>query len=285
MIEYYRIAGIKIKITGVALPERGSLQPFACEHFEKPDATITLVSKPASTKTEYSYSDRGVNWARLDGGSRYFCFFLEKDTIISDALISPDWSEIEVYFNRSVGNKEYFMKPTMEALFYNICLLHNSIPLHSAAVDWRGNGILFSAPSGTGKSTQADLWVNNYGAEYINGDRPLLKLDGEELYVCGTAWSGSAEIYKNVYIPLAALVFVEQFPENKIYPLDNAEALKRVLPRCFLPYNDREMMSLAMDIIDTIIARAACWRLLCTPDIGAAELVKKCITENRKFKE
>jgi len=285
MVEYYRIAGIKIKISGEILPERGSLQPFVCEHFKKPDAAITLVNKPTNLKPEYSYSDRGVNWARLDGGSKYFNFSLEKDTIISDALISPDWSEIEVYFNPATGNKEYFMKPTMEALFYNICLLHNSISLHSAAIVWRGNGILFSAPSGTGKSTQADLWVTNYGAEYINGDRPLLKLDGERLYVCGTAWSGSAEIYKNVCVPLLALVFVEQFPENRIYPLDNAEALKRVLPRCFLPYNDREMMALAMDIIDAIIAHADCWRLQCTPDIGAAELVKKCIMENRNFKK
>ena len=92
-------------------------------------------------------------------------------------------------------------------------------------------------------------------------------------------------MFKNMCVPMAALVFLEQYPENKIYPIAAAESLKLILPRCFLPYHDREMMALAMDIIDAILLRTACWRLQCTPDIGAAELVKKCITENRNFKK
>ena len=284
MIEYYNIAGIKMKIAGEALPERGPLQPFACGHFDKPDVSVTLVSQPASIEPAYHYTDRGVHWAKLDDGRKYYCFFRDDGIIISGALVSRDWGNIEVYANPNATYAEYFMKPTLEAIFYSVCLLHNGIVLHSAAVEWDGSGIVFSAPSGTGKSTQADLWVKHYSAGYINGDRPLLKFIGGELFGCGTAWSGSAGLYRNVCVPMAALVFLEQYPENRICPLDPAEALKRILPRCFLPYHDREIMALAMDIIDAIVLRTACWRLQCTPDIGAAELVKKCITENRNSK-
>jgi len=281
MTEYYTIAGIKLIITGEALPERGPLRPFACGKPEKPDTTITLVGRPAGVEPAYHFSDRGAHWAELGDGGRYYRFFRDDGIVITDALISRGWDKIEIYANPGAGYAEYFMKPTLEAIFYNICLLHNGIALHSSAVEWNGAGIVFSAPSGTGKSTQADLWVKNFGAKYINGDRPLLKFTGGELLVCGTAWSGSAGLYKNVCVPMKALVFLEQYPENRITPLGTSEALKKILPRCFLPYHDREMMVLAMDIIDAIIKRTACWRLQCTPDIGAAELVMKCITENR----
>jgi len=284
MTEYYQIAGIKISITGPVLPARESLRPFLCEPYEKPDTAIALAGEPVNVKPVYHFSDRGAHWAKLDGDNKYYCFFRDDNIIISDALISGDWSKISVYANPCKSYREYFIKPVLETLFYNICILHRGIALHSAAVEWEGAGIVFSAPSGTGKSTQADLWVKNYGATYINGDRPILKFIDGGLFVCGTAWSGSAGMFKNMCVPMAALVFLEQYPENKIYPIAAAESLKLILPRCFLPYHDREMMALAVDIIGAVISRTACWRLLCTPDEGAAELVKECITENRSLR-
>lgn len=54
-------------------------------------------------------------------------------------------------------------------------LQKDSFILHSAYIRHRGRAILFSAPSGTGKSTQASLWAQYAGAEIINGDRALLQ--------------------------------------------------------------------------------------------------------------
>ena len=284
MTEYYNIAGVTLSLAGDDLPARGPLEPFACGKTENPDVRVKVVSKPAGAATEYDYSDRGASWAKLGGGGWYYSYLHDDGAIVSDALISGDWSDIVVYANPGAGYREIFLKPTLETLFYNICLLHKGIALHSAAVEWEGRGIVFSAPSGTGKSTQADLWVNNYGAEYINGDRPVLKSDGGRLFVCGTAWSGSAGIYRNARVPLAAVFFIEQHPENLIEPLSAAGALKLILPRCFLPYQDRAMMALAMDNIEDIVSRAACWLLKCTPDLRAAELARECITK-RNFLE
>ena len=52
-----------------------------------------------------------------------------------------------------------------------LLLKYDGLLLHSSFIRWRGEGILFSAPSGTGKSTQADLWVKYEDAEILNGDR------------------------------------------------------------------------------------------------------------------
>lgn len=47
--------------------------------------------------------------------------------------------------------------------------------LHSAYIVTRGGeGILFSGPSGIGKSTQAALWERFAGARTVNGDRALV---------------------------------------------------------------------------------------------------------------
>ena len=276
MDEHYNIAGIHIKLTGDALPLREALEVFKCEPVEKPDTAIRVFSKPLNIEPVYNYTEGRKRWGKLNDGRKVLSFSG------MDAAISPDWSEIEAYVHPALFTKMRFMNPFMELLFYNTCLLHKSIVLHAAAIEYNGGGIVVSAPAGTGKSTHCDLWTENYGAEYINGDRPLLRIVGDEPVVCGTAWSGTASIYKNVRVPLTAIIFIEQHPENIIEKLDIVPALQKMIPRCFLPYHDRDFMALAMDNVEAVITRADCYLLKCTPDLEAAELVKKCITANKK---
>jgi hypothetical protein len=219
-----------------------------------------------------------VHWAKLDDGSRFLNFFYqEKGGIVASLLISPDWSKIDVYWLYVNSYASFMLNPVIAILFNNICLFHKGIALHAAAIEYNGGAIAFSAPSETGKSTQADLWVKHFGAEYINSDRPLLRFIDDELCVCGTAWSGLSPVYTNKRVPLDTLVFLEQHSENIIEKLDPVEALKKMLPRCFLPYQDRDMMELAMDNIEAVVLRADCYLLKCTPELAAAELVRDAI--------
>lgn len=99
-------------------------------------------------------------------------------------------------------------------LFYVICpeqLLNrrHGFVLHSAFVRWREKGILFSGPSGTGKSTQADLWERFEEAEILNGDRTVVrKVDGH-WRAFGFPFSGSSDIYRNDSAPIAAVVVLQ----------------------------------------------------------------------------
>ena len=71
---------------------------------------------------------------------------------------------------------------------------HDGFILHASYILYRGEAILFSAPSGTGKSTQAAFWKEHRGAEIINGDRVLvIKRDGV-FYACGVYVSGTSGI-------------------------------------------------------------------------------------------
>lgn len=284
MTENYRIAGIDIQLIGDGLPSREPLSRFAAPESREPRCRVALKDMPGGAPPYYSYINDLIRWALPDGGGEFFDCFDRDGNLISRALIGPGMREIELYISKDKTPPNHFMKPVMETLFYSLCLFEGGIVLHSAAVDWKGNGILFSAPSGTGKTTHADMWVNNLGAEYINGDRPLLRFFDGVLHVCGTAWSGSSGIYKNVCVPLTAIVFLERRHENRIRPLNPAQALKYMLPRCFLPYHSGNMMAMAMDNVNAVLEKAECWHLCCTPEIGAMELVKECVMTSPGFR-
>jgi hypothetical protein len=280
MNEYYNIAGINLKITGVSLASDEQFCPFICAPVENPDTVMSVVSEAieADTGLDFIYSlRREVKWIKLDGGGTLLSFVGKDDDVCANALVSPNWKEIKIYVNENNAPENYLWRPVLSVLFYHVGLFHRSTAIHATAIKYNGGAIAFSAHSGTGKTTHADLWVNNFGAEYINGDTPLLKFINDGLYVCGSAWSGTAGIYKDLRVPMKSLVFLEQYPENIIEKLDPVQAMKRIFPLCLLPLYDRKMASLALDIIEDIVTRADCWLLKCTPDIEAAELARKFI--------
>jgi hypothetical protein len=138
-------------------------------------------------------------------------------------------------------------------------------------------GIIFSAPSGTGKSTHANLWVRHLGAMILNGDRAALRTVNNEVNVYGTPWSGSSHLFLNRKAPLKAIVLLEQASYNKIEELPRDRAVSLLTPRCFLPYFDSELMELSICNLEEIIKRIPIYLLKCRPDYEAAETVMNYI--------
>jgi hypothetical protein len=164
--------------------------------------------------------------------------------------------------------------PLGEILVRNAALRYQGLQIHSAAIADAGRGIIFSAPSGTGKTTQAHLWTRHFGAKMLNGDRPIVCLTEHGPHVYGTAWSGSDEVYQNAALPLAAIVFIEQAEENHAERLTAASALKYLLPRCFVPYFSSSLQTAALNIVDGILRQTPCYLLRCKPERAAAELIR-----------
>ncbi|MDD7389389.1 MAG: hypothetical protein PUG60_06985 [Lachnospiraceae bacterium] len=169
---------------------------------------------------------------------------------------------------------------------HNICdilsletlLLHyNGFILHSSFIRWQQQGILFSAPSGTGKSTQADLWVEYEGAEIINGDRAGLRLIDGVWQAYGLPYAGSSHIYRNENAPVAAVVVLRQAKENRIRRLRAAEAIRFLYPEVTAHHWDREFVDRILNLLMELTAAVPVYLLECLPDRGAVELVKDTI--------
>ena len=143
------------------------------------------------------------------------------------------------------------------------------VVFHASYILYQGKAILFTAPSGTGKSTQADLWKDLRGARIINGDRAVIRVVDGQTVACGIPFAGSSEYCDNVTAPLAAIVYLSQAPQTTISRLSGFRAFRRVWEGCSVNTWDRTDVEKATGIVETIIRRVPVYYLPCTPDESA----------------
>ena len=156
----------------------------------------------------------------------------------------------------------------------HLLTIHASFLLHASYIQWQGGAILFTAPSETGKSTQARLWCDHAGAELVNGDRAAVRIIDGEIFACGTPFSGSSPVRRNVRLPLAAIVYLSQAPENTITRLRGVRAFRRVWEGCTVNTWEREDVEKATKTVSEVVSRVPVYHLACTPDQRAVELLK-----------
>lgn len=156
----------------------------------------------------------------------------------------------------------------------HLLTIHDGFLLHASFIEHEGKAILFTAPSETGKSTQARLWCDHVGAELVNGDRAAVRIIDGEIFACGTPFSGSSPVRRNVQLPLAAIVYLSQAPENTITRLRGVRAFRRVWEGCTVNTWEREDVEMATKTVSEVVSRVPVYHLSCTPDNRAVELLK-----------
>lgn len=165
---------------------------------------------------------------------------------------------------------------TDQALRYAM-IARNVFSIHSSAIIYNNAGIIFSAPSGTGKSTHTSLWKKHIdNVEIINDDSPFIGIEGDNIILHGSPWAGASGINKNMSAPLKAIVFLEQAKENSIEKLMTLPALQRLLKEMHLP-NDKESIDRSYTFLNLLLSNVPCYILKCLPDKDAVLTVKKCI--------
>lgn len=140
------------------------------------------------------------------------------------------------------------------------------VVLHASYILRGGKAILFTAPSGTGKSTQADLWKDLRGAQIINGDRAVIRMVDGQAFACGIPFAGSSQYCENVTAPLSAIVYLAQAPQTTISRLTGFRAFRQVWEGCSVNTWDRVDMEKATKIVEQIIGQVPVYYLPCTPD-------------------
>lgn len=279
---FFQIAELVLKLTSPApivfLP---CMKPFQIVHAEKVDLHYQIkMEKPpfeiqnAVSKGDFSVFQRNERFVRV----RY----VSVKGQIQPTFLCPleQEGEYALYVPNDMPKNGqlfdglqvwYFLAP--EDGF----LAHQAFILHSSFVAWRGQGILFTAPSGTGKSTQADLWKQYEGADIYNGDRTIVrKVDGKFIGF-GSPYAGSSGIYRNESAPIRAIVVLTQAPDNQIQRLSGKQAFlplfRETLANTWNPAYMEAMTDLLMDAASSI----PIFHLACRPDQDAVNTVKQAI--------
>ena len=142
---------------------------------------------------------------------------------------------------------------------------------HCSAISVDNEAIMFTAKSGTGKSTHRSLWVKNFGdrVTVINDDKPLVrKIDGV-FYVYGTPWKGKEGFGENIRVPAKALCFLSRAKENSIGEIDTISVVFKMLNQTVRPAQP-ELMSKLLDLIDGFLSQVDCFDLRVNMDDDAA---------------
>lgn len=150
--------------------------------------------------------------------------------------------------------------------------------LHGSFIEWEGGAILFSAPSGVGKSTQAALWQKYAGATVVNGDRVLLReLDGR-YYACGYPACGSSDVCLNEMLPIRAIVLLEQAGENEVTALSAGEKIRRLLTGMELYRWHEGELDRALRFCEGLVDALPVPLLRCRPDEGAVRALQSYLS-------
>ena len=148
-----------------------------------------------------------------------------------------------------------------------VLLIHGSV----IAVD--GEGYLFTALSGTGKSTHVRLWRELFGdrAVMVNDDKPLISVKGNVPLVFGTPWDGKHHLSTNISVPLKAIIHLQRGKENSIEPLTPAAMLPVLLQQTFRPQSPTGTLQV-MQGLDALSRGVKFYSLHCNMQPEAARI-------------
>ena len=148
---------------------------------------------------------------------------------------------------------------------------HDVLLIHGSALCMDGMGYIFTASSGTGKSTHARLWRKVFGSRVwmVNDDKPMLKVSDDGVTVYGTPWNGKHHLGCNAGAPLKAIIKLSRAPENHIRPLDKTDAFRVVLEHAYGSRDTRSMLKI-MELEKRIIDVVDFYHLSCNMEPEAA---------------
>ena len=211
MEKYYKFSGVEIAVSikdEWMYEDDRSLKAFRVDH----------VDEPHYFKYELEEKLKEPVGEKLASFPDYIVYGKEKKRIRYIGVVSNGWQGAYIraehdgrkhHIQMKLGQqKSIGVKTVLNAMETEHLLIENNgIVLHASYIEWNNKAILFTAPSGNGKSTQADLWASHRQAEIINGDRAVIRIIDGKIFADGIPFSGSSTYCKNRTLPLAAIEY------------------------------------------------------------------------------
>ncbi len=276
----FEIAGLFIRIYGPATifsKELLSFESFKDFPDNSPHLQIYVQAfRPSHTKNG-TLLLRNESLSIAENAEEYLLFF-------------PAFKNIfEAHINKNGRTATIFCTPEMtqmttEEISYVIRILflyfaqwHHMLAIHSSSILYREKIWLFSAPSGTGKSTHSQLWHDLLGTPIVNGDLNLIAPENHSPVVHGIPWCGTSGIYDCQSYPLGGVIFLKQGPENHVSDLSDDLKQLYLLHRCISPTWTEAMQERTMNMIESFYDKILTCHFTCNTNQDAVFCIKQTI--------
>ena len=140
--------------------------------------------------------------------------------------------------------------------------LYNRMIFHGAVISYNGNGYIFTAPSGTGKTTHIRLWEKYVdGVEIVNGDKPLLEIE-DKVIAYATPYAGKERFENHKSAEIKGICLIQRAKENRIRRVKSGEILTQLMAQLYLP-EDPEATVKTLELLDKLVRSVPLYVLEC----------------------
>ena len=278
---YYDLVNIKICIS---IPYNIKIKNESMEFItdkEDEDITVDFIEVDESVFIEGDIVSEGIVSVKKTSIGFVYDIRIQPGAKPYAWLIPIDENHYEVRCLKGSDKYIEYSKNLLEIVnIEQILNKFNAFILHSSVIKWRDKGILFSAPSGTGKSTQADLWEKYEGAEIINGDKAgIRKIDGKWM-AYGLPIAGTSGIYKNKKAEISHIIVLRQGKENKLTKLSPREAFVKLYSETLVHTWDKVFQENIINMITDVVKSVPIYLYECLPDKSAVDFLKSQIIKD-----
>lgn len=193
-------------------------------------------------------------------------------------MLSFDGKEAVFYYDGSTQQEavdELFYG--FRAAFFYLAALHGKYALHSASNYYQEKAWLYSASSGTGKTTHVKLWEKLYAVPVLNGDLNLLGMENDEVFVYGIPWCGTSGVYTTKKYPLGGIILLKRGTENRVCKLPQGERQLYTAQRMISPAWTEKQVDDSLLFAEKLSDRIPIRQLYCTQEPSAAAVMKEYI--------
>lgn len=152
-------------------------------------------------------------------------------------------------------------------------LQFDTVLFHGSVIAVDGKAYLFTAKSGTGKSTHTALWRKLFGerAVMVNDDKPLLHIGTDGVTVYGTPWDGKHRLSTNTAVPLCGICILTRAEENHIERISKTDAYAMLMQQVYRPKTQAGMIQ-TLQLLDRLGNVVPLYRLGCNMELEAAKV-------------
>lgn len=256
--------------------------PFVADNDIRSDISLQLHhGKPSSSLNLKVFESPPIWSLYRDNGSSALKLFEHMPGYGRTLVLHRNIETADLYFNNhSDLYTDPFYGPTLELLMVNYLAQGRGIIIHGCGIRQGDRGVIFVGESGAGKTTTANIWHQESGAEVLSDDRTLVRKQGDQFVMYGTPWHGEGKFGSPGRVRLDQIFFIQHGAENSILKSSNAHSVTQFLKCSFPPLWDAAGMEYSMDIFSDLAATVPCYELSFKPDSSIVDFINSNRTED-----